>query len=112
VPHTTDEDNSSFTDILCDSGHVTYIPSLTIMDEEEEMVEEYPKHDMPDEFSVSLSHNLLVVTTEGIKQFDAIQALKQMSVVQDVAIESDGETLEDSVEWALFDDSDGSDSDD
>jgi len=36
-----------------------------------------------------------------------------MSVFQeDVAIESDGETLQDSDEWALYDDSDGLDSDD
>jgi hypothetical protein len=34
------------------------------------MVEEYPEHDMPGEFLVSLSHNLLDVTTEDIKQFD------------------------------------------
>ena len=57
----------------------------------------YPEHDMPGEFPVSLSHNLLDVTTEDIKQFVAIQALKHMSGFQeDVAIESDGETLEDS----------------
>ncbi len=44
---------------------------------------------------------------------NAIQALKQMSIFQeDVAIESDGETLEGSDEWALFEDSDGLDSDD
>ena len=56
---------------------------------------------------------MLDVTTEDIKQFVAIQALKQMSVFQeDVAIESDGETLEDSDEWALSEDSDGLDSDD
>ena len=47
VSHTTDEDNSSFTDDLSDSGPLTYIPSLTIVDEEDEMVEEYPEHDMP-----------------------------------------------------------------
>jgi len=77
------------------------------------MVEKYPEHDMPGEFLVSLSHNLLDVTTEDIKQFDAIQALNQMSVFQeDVVIESDGETLEDSDEWALSEGSDGLDSDD
>ena len=113
VSHTTDEANSSFTDDLSDSGPLTYIPSLAIVDEEEESVEEYPKHDIPGEFLVSLSHNLLEVTTEDIKQFVAIQALKQMSVFQEgVAIESYGETLEDSDEWALFEDSDGLDSDD
>jgi hypothetical protein len=113
VSHTTDEDNSSFTDDLSDSGPMTYIPSLTTVDEEDEMVKEYPEHDMPDEYHVSLNHNLLDVTTEDIKQFVAIQALKQMSVFQeDVAIESDGETLEDSDEWALSEDSDGLDSDD
>jgi hypothetical protein len=42
VSHTIDEDNSSFTDDLSDAGPVTYIPSLTIVDKEEEMVEEYP----------------------------------------------------------------------
>jgi len=94
VSRTTDEDNSSFTDNLSDSSPLTYIPSLTIVDEEEEMVEEYPEHDMSGEFSISLSHNLLNVTTEDIKQFVAIQALKQMSDFQeDVTIESDGETL-------------------
>ncbi len=52
------------------------------------MVEEYPQNDMPGEFTVSLSHNLLDVTTEDIKQFVAIKALKQMSVFQEnVAIE-------------------------
>ncbi len=52
------------------------------------MVEEYLEHDMPSEFPVSLSHNLLDVTTEDIKQCVAIQALKQMSAFQeDVAIE-------------------------
>jgi len=76
VSHTTDEDNSSFTDDLSDSGMLTYIPSLTIVDEEEEMVEEYPKHVMLGEFLVSLSHNLFDVTTEDIKPFVAIQALK------------------------------------
>ena len=40
--HTTDEDHSSFTDDLSDSGPLTYNPSLTIVDEEEEIVEEYP----------------------------------------------------------------------
>jgi hypothetical protein len=80
MSHTTDEDNSSFTDDLSDSGPLTYIPSLTIVDEEDEMVEEYPEHDMPGEFPVSLSHNLLDVTTEDIKQLVAIQSLKQMSV--------------------------------
>jgi len=64
VSHTTDEDNSSCTDGLSDSGPMTYIPSLTIVDEEEEMVEEYPEHDMPNAFPVSLSHYLLGVTTE------------------------------------------------
>jgi hypothetical protein len=44
VSHTTDEDNSSFTDDLSDSDPLTYIPSLTIVDEEEEMVEEYLEH--------------------------------------------------------------------
>ena len=38
------------------------------MVEEEEMVEEYPEHDMPGEFHISLSHNLLDVTTEDIKK--------------------------------------------
>jgi hypothetical protein len=95
VSHTTDEDNSSFTDDLSVSGPLmTYIPSLSIVDEEDEMVEEYPEHDMPGEFSVFLSHNLLYVTMEEIKQFVAIQALKQMSVFQeDVGVESNGETL-------------------
>ena len=80
VYHTTDEDNSSFTDDLSDSGPLTYIPSFTIVDEDDEMVEEYPKHDIPGEFPASLSHNVLDVTTEDIKQFVAIHALKQMSV--------------------------------
>jgi len=59
------------------------------------MVEEFPEHDMPSEFIVSLNHNLLDVTTEDITQFVAIHALKQVSVFQeDFAIESDNETLE------------------
>jgi hypothetical protein len=102
LSHTVDEDNSFFTDDLNDSGPMTYISSLTIVNEEAEMLEEYPKYDMPGEFYASLSHNLLGVTTEDIKQFVAIQALKQMSVFQeDVAIESNGETLEDNDKWAL-----------
>ena len=72
MSHTTDEDNSSFTEDLSDPGPLFYIPSLTIVDDEEEMVEEYLEHDMPGEFHVSLSHNLLDVTTEDIKQFAAI----------------------------------------
>ena len=43
------------------------------------MVEEYSEHDMPGEFRVSLSHSLLDVNTEKIKQFVAIQVFKQMS---------------------------------
>ncbi len=31
MSHTADEDNSSFTDDLSDSGPLTYIPSLTIV---------------------------------------------------------------------------------
>jgi hypothetical protein len=108
VSHTTDEDNSSFTDYLSVSGRLTYIPFLDYMDEEDETIEAYPEHDMPGEFLVSLSHNLLDVTTEDIKQFVAIYALKQMSSFQEnVAIESDGETLEDNDEWVLSEDSDG-----
>ncbi len=38
VARRTDEDNSTFTDDFSDSGPLTYIPSLTIVDEEEEMV--------------------------------------------------------------------------
>ena len=44
------------------------------------MVEEYQEHDMPGECLISLSHNLLDVPTENIKQFVAILALKQISV--------------------------------
>jgi hypothetical protein len=51
VSRTTDEDNSSFTDDLSDSGPLTYFPSLTIVDEEEEMIEEYHEHDMPGELT-------------------------------------------------------------
>ena len=72
VSHTTDEDNSSFTDDLSDSGPLTYIPSLTIVDEEEEMVEEYPEHVMPGEFPDSLSHicsMLLRKTSNNLLQF-------------------------------------------
>ena len=82
VSKTTDEDNSSFTDDLSDSGPLTYIPSLTIVVQEDKMVQEYLEHDMLGEFPVSLSHNLLDVTTEDITHFVAIQALKQMSVFQ------------------------------
>ena len=78
MSHTSDEDNSLFTDDLSDSGPLTCIPSLIVMDEEDEMVEEYSEHDMPGEFPVSLSHNLLDVTTEDIKQIFSIHALKQM----------------------------------
>ena len=72
VSHTTDEDDSSFTEDLSDLGPLTFVVSLTIVDEKEEMVEEYQEHDMPGEFHVSLSHNLLDVTTEDIEQFVAI----------------------------------------
>jgi hypothetical protein len=50
VSHTTDEDNSSFTCDLSDSGPLVYIPFLNVMDKEDEMVEEYLEHDMPGEF--------------------------------------------------------------
>ena len=63
--HTTDGDNSSFTDDLSDSGPLNYISSLTIIDEENKMVEEYPKHDMPGACLVSLSHNLI----DGISEY-------------------------------------------
>jgi hypothetical protein len=76
VSHTIDEDNSSFTDDLSDSSPLTYIPSLTIIDDADEMVEEYREHHVPGAFYVSLSHNLLDVTTEEIKQFVAIHALR------------------------------------
>jgi len=39
VSHTIDEDKSSFMDDLSDSGPLTYIPSPTIIDEEDEMLE-------------------------------------------------------------------------
>ena len=114
MSHTIDEDNSLFTADLRYSGPLTYSPSLIIIDEEDEMVKEYRKHDIPDGFPVSLIHNLLDVTTEDIKQFIVIYALKQMIVFQDFAIESDNGTLEDSdeCEWEIFEDSDGLDSDD
>jgi hypothetical protein len=72
VSHTTDKDNSSFTDDLSYSSPLTYIPSLTIVHEEEEMVEEYTEHDMPGEFLVSLNHNLLNLlrkTSNNLLQF-------------------------------------------
>ena len=94
MSHTTDEDDSSFTDDLSDSGPLIYIHSLTIIDEEDEMVEEYPEHDMPGKFHVSLSRDLLGVTTEDVKQFIVIHALEQISSFKDVVIESDNETLE------------------
>ena len=47
VSRKNDEDNYSFTDDLSDSGPLTYIPSLTIIYEEDEMVKEYLEHDMP-----------------------------------------------------------------
>ena len=93
VSHTTDEDKSSFTDDLSHSGPLTYIPYLTIIDEEDEMVEKYPEHDLPGKFPVSLSRDLLGVTTEDVKQFVIIHALEQMSGFKDVVIESDKEIL-------------------
>ena len=82
VSHNSDEENSSFTDDLSDSGPLKYISSLTLIDEEDEMVKKYPYHDIPYEFLVSLSHNLLDVTTEDVKQFVPIHALKQMTIFQ------------------------------
>ncbi len=38
VSHTSDEDNTSFTADLSDLGPLNYIPSLTIIEEEHEMV--------------------------------------------------------------------------
>ena len=58
ISRTLDEDNFSFTGDSSDSGPLTYIPSLTIMDEEDEMVEEYLDHDMPGEFPDSLGLKL------------------------------------------------------
>ena len=79
MSHTSDEDNSSFTDNLSDLGPFTYIPSLTNIDEEDKMVEEHFKHDMLGEFPMSLSHKLLDVATEDIKQSVAIRhALKRI----------------------------------
>ena len=84
--HTTDEDNSSFTVDLSDSGPLTYISSLTIIDEEDEMVEQYPDHDMPDKISASFSQKMLDVTTKDIKRIVAINALKQCHFFEDIAI--------------------------
>ena len=114
MSYTTDEDIFSFTDELSDSGPLTYISSLTIMDEEDEIVEEYPELDMRGEFSVYLGHNLFDVTTEDVKQFVVIHAFKQISVFQEpVSIESDNETLKyNSDKWVLSKNSDGLDSDD
>jgi hypothetical protein len=54
------------------------------------MVEEYPEHDIPSEFTVPSSHNLLDVATKDIKQIVYIHALKQMLVFwKGVDIESD-----------------------
>ena len=74
---TTDEGNSSFTDVLSDSGPLNYISSLTCIDEEDETIKEYLEHNMPNEFLVSLGHNLLDVTTEDVKQFFPIHALNK-----------------------------------
>ena len=98
MSHTIDADKSSFTDDFSDPGPFNSIPSLTIIDEEDKIVEEYLEHYMPGEFPVSLSYNLLNVTTEDVNQFFAIHTLKQMSIFEkdhDV-IESDKETKEDS----------------
>jgi hypothetical protein len=46
VSHTTDEDNFVCMDDVSDSGPLNYIPSLTTIDEGDEMVEEYPEHDI------------------------------------------------------------------
>jgi hypothetical protein len=53
VSHTDDEDNFSLTNDFSDSMPLNYIPSLTIIDEENEIVEEDPKHYVPAEFLVS-----------------------------------------------------------
>jgi hypothetical protein len=112
VSHTTYEDIFSFTNDLIDSGPLTYILFLLLMGEEDEIVEQYLEHDMPGKLFVSLSHDLLDITTEDIKQFVAIHALKQMSVFQEgVAIEINNEKLEDSHEWVVSENIDGLDSD-
>jgi hypothetical protein len=114
MSHTTEDGNSSFTDDLSDLGSLNYILSFTIINEEDATIEEYLEHDMPSEFPVSLSHNLLDVTLEDVKQFVAIRALKQiMSIFQKdhADIESNNVTLENSDEWLLFEDSDALDSD-
>ena len=112
VSHTTDEDNTSFTDDVSDSGPLNYIPPIVFDNDEDEMVEEYPEHDMPGDFPVSLSHNLLDVTTEDVKQFVAIHALKKLSSIRndDHSIESEGETVEDSDEWSSSEDTDDNNS--
>jgi len=47
MSHTTHDDNSLFTDDLSYSGRpLNYILSLTIIDAEDEMDEEYLQHDM------------------------------------------------------------------
>ena len=42
VSHITEKDNSSFTYVLSDSGLITYIPYLNIIDQDDDMVLEYP----------------------------------------------------------------------
>ncbi len=77
------------------------------------MVEEYLEHDMPGEFLVSLSHNLLDVTTEDIKQFVAIRALKQMSVLRRMLLQNQiTRRKRILINGGLSKDSDGLDNDD
>ena len=47
-----DKNKSYVTDGLKDLGTLKYIPSLTVIDEEDHMIEEYLGHDMLGEFHV------------------------------------------------------------
>ena len=53
MSYTIDGGNSSFTDDLSDSWPLNYIPSLTIIDSEDKMAEEYAEYYMRGEFLVS-----------------------------------------------------------
>ena len=76
MSHTSDNDNSLFQEKLSNSRPLNYIPSLTIIVEKGEMVEEYTQHNTLCEYLVSLSHNYLDVATEDVKQFVTMHALK------------------------------------
>ncbi len=81
VSHTIDEDKSSFTDDLSDSGPLTYIPSLSVMDEGKKWLKSI--HSMICQVNfLFFCHNLVDVIAMDVKHVLAIHPLEHISTFE------------------------------